>query len=140
MNLDRLTPAPWKKTTLVIHANAREPDGPDKCVQVVDSEHKDGEWNFLTVVARLDCTRGKYEYEEANAEFIVLARNAFDVETRRGWYSVPHTPGTWIAMNEYGKRLCRNDHTFFIATDSRTPLVDADAWYVANVEAAPLSR
>ncbi len=72
-----------------------------------------------------------------DAEFYVLARNAFDVMMRRGWFVVPNycnRPGTfWRVKTGLAGDL---EIEWREWPDPFTALVEADAWYKANVEKA----
>lgn len=65
----------------------------------------------------------------ADWEFYELARNAFDVMMRRRWWFVP-------CKNGWKVRFPERDYTFEeqVFADPFTALVEADCWYVANVE------
>ncbi len=125
MDVTKLTPAPWKRTMLVIHPGARAPGGPSEEVQVVDA---DG------LICRCELTRDTYEIEEANADFIALARNAFDVLLRRGW-GVEQVGQKWfLAEHGFPQGMAHLGHGF---DDPFTCLVEADRWYQENVERHP---
>lgn len=68
-------------------------------------------------------------YSVSVREFVVLARNAFDVMMRRGW-SVTPTRSGWKV------RLPDRDHPVELVTyaDPFTALVEADALYREHVE------
>lgn len=87
---------------------------------------------------------------EANADFIALARNAFEVMMRRGWTADKSSVegegwrvmmfGDHFAFTEDGEAgTFRSDRITAIPhwPDPFTALVEADAWYRANVEAKP---
>ncbi len=65
-----------------------------------------------------------------------MARAAFGVMTRRGWWSVPRLAdgSEWIAMNAFCVQIERggNTGTYFISADPFTCLVEADAWLAAQ--------
>lgn len=123
MNLENLTPAPWAVTGLV-----------DELHIVGDYESKD-HWD--TWIAHMTQDDG-----QTDAAFIALARNAFDVMMRRGWANTRqfHADGkiTW------GADFCRFDPKSFFEfsnlphansfDDPFTALVEADKWYLDNVE------
>lgn len=78
-------------------------------------------------------------HEKADAEFYALARNAFDVMMRRGWClrSEWSDHGTFI-VNGWSVVGCRDDgiHKHLVTyPDPFTALIEADAWYKANIEA-----
>lgn len=74
-------------------------------------------------------------HNEADAAFIALARNAFDVMMRRGWGV--ENRGGWYATSKYGDRAVGGTDLY---PDPFTALVEADAWYKQNVEAAPEAK
>ena len=70
----------------------------------------------------------------ADASFIALARNAFDVMLRRGWYAYPPSSqqvgwGVDARPQALPMDLCKLSWP-----DPFTALVEAEKWYVANVE------
>jgi hypothetical protein len=69
-----------------------------------------------------------------NDEFIVLARNAFDVMMRRGWFVVPNymtRPGTaWRVKTAWPN--CEVEWKEW--PDPFTALVEADKWFRENVD------
>ena len=77
----------------------------------------------------------KYHSDQAkvNAEFITLARKAFDVMMRRNWHPHRALISGWYAAEQHSV------HTAvlpaIICDDPFTALVEADDWYKANVEA-----
>lgn len=75
---------------------------------------------------------------KADAEFIALARNAFDVMMRRGWCPVLRDKGEWVVQDgeEWVYRFANygGDGSRINAADPFTALVEADRWYRANVE------
>jgi hypothetical protein len=78
---------------------------------------------------------GWWEGEDGNADaaFIALARNAFDVMMRRGWGIFRLKDETWRVQDEFSLWLW-NDGRFFDGPDPFTALVEADRWYRENVE------
>ncbi len=66
------------------------------------------------------------ESSATDAAFIALARNAFDVTIRRGWTAHLLFNNCWGVLQ--GKQ------GWPTAGDPFTALVEADAWYKANVE------
>ncbi len=124
MDLSKLTPAPWET-------------GPD-------TEYDDG-------ITKLIYASGYHVAggaDPANAEFIALARNAFDVMMRRGWWAEWRSLGGirnhgfngpigWIACKRGNDRIMnvRNE----MENDPLTALVEADKWYCEHVEATPAS-
>lgn len=67
--------------------------------------------------------------------FLQLARAAFDVMMRRGWGV--ENRGGWYATSKYGDRAVGGTDLY---PDPFTALVEADAWYKQNVEAAPEAK
>ena len=85
-------------------------------------------------------------FQTGDAEFIALARNAFDVMMRRGWVLYMDGGGHWIACERSDKEgivhgpiikrdgeVCWYDGLY---SDPFTALVEADKWYRENVEVA----
>ncbi len=70
--------------------------------------------------------------KETDAAFIALARNAYDVLTRRRWGLTKEAGGFWIVdiRNPEIQRLMN----YPCPTCPFTALVEADAWYRENVE------
>ncbi len=73
-----------------------------------------------------------------NQPFIALARNAYDVMMRRGWYPVPVESELWnVCTQGLAGKL---PEEFWEAwrklrfADPFTALVEADAWYREHVE------
>lgn len=138
IDLSRLTPAPWHVERLTVHASFRQREEPE--VKVGDSKYDGDPGNFLHRICDLSCTRGKYEIELTNAEFIALARNAFDVMMRRGWYAYPVSVETWqvemcgISNDDRRQWMALGEHA-----DPFTALVEADKWYKENVEKSDVS-
>lgn len=91
-------------------------------------------------------------HNEADAAFIALARNAFDVMMRRGWFAAPHQGG-WnvlMPMSDTPRADCVSVVSWYkaelagrpftntggiIGPDPFTALIEADAWYKQNVDA-----
>ncbi len=121
MNLEKLSPAPW---THIASAGAPIIQFPGGYVaRLCSQESKAFGMTSLAPNA---------ESAEENAKFITLARNAFDVMMRRGWYSVPYSVDakTWIAMNLYCVQIERggNTGTYFVSDNPFSCLVEADKW------------
>lgn len=135
MSIDqtKLTPAPWR-------SERRYSDGIEVVPRINCERNADRECG--RVADLVGAPYLGYESTVVNAEFIALARNVFDVMMRRGWefrtvpgcgYCATFTTGhcvddTWIA--EGNKPTMKRFHA-----DPFTCLVEADAWYKANVEA-----
>ena len=79
LDLSKLTPAPWKRVMLTVCPEVMI-DRQSEEVGVTEESYEDsGTFTDLRkYICRCECTKGKYEIEEANCEFIALARNAFD--------------------------------------------------------------
>ncbi len=123
MDIGRLTPAPWVtgKNLHPLSENFMQPAvamiGSSKAIAVFPLGDSD-------------------DVECDDAEFTALARNAFDVMMRRGWYAIPvcdcweAVAGAkerhWLWIGGAGARP--------IAKDPFTALVEADKWYKEHVE------
>ena len=70
-----------------------------------------------------------------NAEFIALARNAYDVMMRRGWCAEPKRDGQW-GVRKFNNHFYPNGPQGVVTSwpCPFTALVEADKWYAANVE------
>lgn len=105
MNIDltKLSPAPWEAIVV---------DSEDGSYDIEDPRH-----------VEVGNVNGK-----TDAEFIALARNAFDVQVRRGWFAVPkyfNRPGTfWIVRTSIPN--CAIEWKEW--PDPFTALVEADRW------------
>jgi hypothetical protein len=118
MDISKITPAPWESRCFHVVATAAE--------------------RHLLYGGREICHTGMMgsgnpKQCEADAAFIALARNAFDVMLRRGWGAIRFKdgwcPGYPVRMpNELAHR--RWDDPF-------TALTEADKWYRENIEAKP---
>lgn len=118
IDLSKLSPAPWTTAPCNVlpnlylyglqppHQHEPDPPGLMKC--------------HPPLVLRPD-----------DAEFIALARNAFDVLVRRGWDIVRVSRG-WIPAIPGGGPEWPQQWP-----DPYTALVAAEEWYVANVEGKP---
>ncbi len=112
IDLSKLTPAPWSV--------------PDGCGYVTDTEGN----------PCADCGGAD------DAEFIALARNAFDVMMRRGWSVRTWIPGSldgkaprrFGVIDEDGEWLHKTDYWITSRHDPFTALVEADRWYREHVE------
>ncbi len=122
MNLDKISPAPWS-SVIQAYATMLDENG-----------------GFLPT-GKFVLARGLEQVaifdSEADCDHAALARNAFDVMTRRGWGVAVHLDGSvsgarprcWVVVDEEGN-LVTNTSYF----DPFTALVAADEWYKANVE------
>ena len=69
----------------------------------------------------------------AMAQFVVMARKAFDVMMRRHW-GVRLGRESWIVLGADDAWLWHEKHGYFKGADPFTALVEADEWYRENVE------
>lgn len=73
-----------------------------------------------------------------HANFIALARNAFDVMMRRGWIAARATTGEWVVKHGDGlakyEILDKPSGGLFFASDPFTAIVEADRWWKEYVE------
>lgn len=74
--------------------------------------------------------------EKEDAEKAVLAIAALGVMMRRGWGVMARECNRgWRVLRQDGAWLWHEKHgDYFVGNDPFTALVEADAWYVANVE------
>lgn len=94
---------------------------------------------FPAVVASGICTVAIDFENETDAAFVCLARNAFDVMMRRGWYvgRYPANKKWFVSFHSpkfdtiLSREKCGYKHYH---SDPFTALVEADKWYAANVE------
>lgn len=71
----------------------------------------------------------------ADAQFIALARNAFDVMMRRGWRPVPFFPEKgWDRWTVEGSGAIRINDVPMCWPDPYTALVEADRLYAELIE------
>jgi hypothetical protein len=112
MDLEKLTPAPWK---VAFHGMV----DPSKAWRIVDSTGDTVGW----------CISG------SDASIIALARNAFDVMTRRGWWAEPIGQNWYVSTGRFGASA--GEVEAFLSNrpfpDPFTALVEADRWFVQNV-------
>ncbi len=127
IDLTKLSPAPW------------EPDYEDGTIEgiLMMAHHA----NINTAV------RLGEDYSRTNLAFVALARNAFDIMTRRMWF--PRFVGTvdgqqqwmaysWVAL----KNVCEIAADFratecvrhWLYPDPYTAIVETEKWYCENVE------
>lgn len=76
MDIEKLTPAPWRATEAHFGAPPLLKDGREPIVGKCQG-------------------RGEAKINETNAEFIALARNAFAAQMEYGWTSVRVEKGPW---------------------------------------------
>jgi hypothetical protein len=122
IDLEKLTPAPW-----VWEDGNTDPNhqgllfGPDQ--KVILNATYDGDLAM----------------KKDDADFVVLARLAFDVMMRRGWHVEPSAvlvggcPNGWKARKFAGDFCEDIDSSWH--PDPFTALVEADKWHRENVEA-----
>ncbi len=70
--------------------------------------------------------------DETHAAFIAIARNAFDIMMRRGWYPYPFLDGYWgidARPASIPEELATQQWP-----DPYTAIVEADKWFRENVE------
>lgn len=120
MDISGLAPAPWKASGCHIESAPIHADG-GRMVIYDEGGHND-----------------------VDAAFIALARNAFDVMMRRRWEAHWSAEGWWVDGEDkgYGGYDANDWHPGmfqkwldeYLWSDPYTALVEADKWYVANVE------
>ena len=124
MDLSKLTPAPWIVDVpgCVCH---RFKEGGARTIAIPGNGYN------------------PWPQDVADAEFIALARNAFDVIMRRGWWAIKDIHDTFFVkgpcekstlshlMTPHPKDDWGNPSRF---PDPFTALVEADKWYRENVE------
>lgn len=129
IDLSKLTPAPWR--TERRYSNGCEIIPRIKCTP--DSNRECG-W----IADLIGAPYLGYESTLVNAEFIALARNAFDVMLRRGWCAIQQPSGRWAVKIDWSaignsggmqSGFAPQQHA-----DPFTALVETDAWYKENVE------
>jgi len=115
MDLSKLSPAPWKSVRLQCQDDSKmythEIEMPER-----------GSTGLLTA---------------GDAEFITLARNAFDVMLRRKWglsYRGGFEPGWFVLDILDDPFFPPGDEPALLPADPFTALVEADHWYTENVE------
>lgn len=106
MNIDKLTPAPWG---------------------FADGCWVDPEGNPVFETSSDQLIVGNVD----DIEFVSLARNAFDIMMRRGWWAVCDSEKWWVRGEGTGPYLYHNDQPW---ADPFTALTEADKWYRENVE------
>jgi hypothetical protein len=113
IDFSRLTPAPW-----CADDGSRWGEGPHE----VTGEWKDGGRMVASGISNSD-----------DAEFIALARNAFEVMTRRKWTPIFSTSG-WYVLNadfELAMDLPEDDHRIFFG-DAFTAVVESERWLIEH--------
>lgn len=113
LDLEKLTPAPWEVAKspehLISGCTVFGPEGEDIITTDNDGCASDPCPDYINL-------------KEADASFMALARNAFDVMMRRGWAPALPTQETLVDL-----RTQRWSDPF-------TALVEADKWYPEKVE------
>ena len=69
---------------------------------------------------------------DANWDFIVMARQAFDVMMRREWYALPNIwSKKWTVLSSFGVPIIHgnSDSVLFSSADPFSCLVEADEWF-----------
>jgi hypothetical protein len=139
MNIDKISPAPWYYGKCMIGS----PDNRHNPMVTAPNSGRNIARLFSTTSTLFGMTSGVVieEEAEANAAFIALGRNAFDVMMRRRWSPVASPiAGTWRVDTDdgayfaYGKEDEDGVNPAEFA-DPFTALVEADRWYRENVEA-----
>ena len=124
LDLSKLTPAPWLRVPYGGDWKDRE-----ECLAVGHPETESGICDANHYWQRVF---NGWMARRADVEFVCLARAAFEVMMRRKWNPTYRggTNGGWYVLNILEDRVGR-----VLADDPFTALVEADRWYVANVEA-----
>ena len=130
IDLTKLTPAPWSTGGTFM------PGSPAEQQWVWGPRVKHTDQSGTVVAERVKPT---------NAAFIALARNAFDVMMRRGWYACRVSVGTQTGDVEKYRlskdfRYIIENEDWWLASqkwydDPFTALVEADKWYRDHIEA-----
>lgn len=133
-DLSQLSPAPWSVRSEefddwgLVRAGDGAPVLTTSCAYRIPDEYR-------TMPYGPERIAGPPEVA-ANAAFVALARNAFDVMMRRGWYAVPFNrakAGVWWVVRTRGgydiplSFAVKNKHRGEFA-DPFTALVVADEW------------
>ena len=130
IDLSELTPAPW------VHTHYENGHGETKNHYRTDIRGRQMFVNGKEVASEPVCIlHSGFVGFEANAKFIALARNAFDVMMRRGW-SPERMGDAWIVNDEDNYPLCRPrpGNEILRWPDPFTALVEADKWYKEHIE------
>lgn len=137
MDLTKLTPAPWEAS----NKNWRNEDaGHDRYIVGNRFEDEDTGDVCATAVAIVKGNATSGTIQDANAEFICLARNAFDVLMRRAhlqWCPVIGDDGLWCIVHSDDAMKDRYADGWCVPgrwPDAFTALVEADQWYAENIE------
>lgn len=125
MDLTKLTPAPWyahnpdDSSFMNVFCVTNSPHEPD-------TEIDDTAGIIAGTLIQTPLRLGQWHDNwETDAEFIALARNAFEVMMRRGWGLISSHDGTW-GVSKPGHLPTRLIHLRW--PDPFTALVEADKW------------
>lgn len=120
IDLEKLSPAPW--------GSGPGTDIPEDLAK--DDFYWGGptDWGAGSLIEHFRNGQGQESWDQlkTDIDFIALARNAFDVMMRRGWYPIPYF-GKWRAHGADGYMGDKFPDPF-------TALVETDKWYKENVE------
>jgi hypothetical protein len=123
LDLSKLTPAPW-------YNERRFSNGCEIVPRICCEKNASRECGRIADLVGAPYLG--YESTLVNAEFIALARNAFDVMVRRGWSIRKDKLGSrWHVPEAHRPNYCA------AGDDPFTALVEADKWYKENVEGRP---
>ena len=136
LEIESLTPAPWvcdeRVGTVGVFAGQPPECLTHECPRCIAS--KSASWDTSTGISGWSWN----DADIADMQFIALARNAFDVMMRRGWYSQKAKNEkfvTWYVWDESDSpaiKISVQDSAKW--NDPFTALVEADKWYKANIE------
>lgn len=140
LDLSKLTPAPWNDNGFFDHAKGQRNKA--QCVWI---EENPDQPDILIADSFPESNRDLCPDEDTrdvNMQFIALARNAFDVMMRRGWYALQDSEKWIVAGEGTGILWANKGYPKVIAeqpawSDPFTALVEAEKWYVENVEEKP---
>jgi hypothetical protein len=141
LDLANLSPAPWKVGREIY----------DNWGTVRDATGKPVASTCFHAQADFDAFRRTHQFGTpehdrgpepipTNAEFIALARIAFDVMMRRGWHAEQSEDGSWFVPQAIIEMFAAALRGAALATHHADPfaaLVAAEEWYKANVEKSP---
>lgn len=130
MDLSKLTPAPWESVTILSAGERDTPDGGHEM-------WSESPWRVINgppqrISDAMLCRRAFTN--ATDTEFMALARGAFDVMMRRKW-----EPEAWLAEGDVwgvDSAVASLPAELYAMRwpDPFTALVEADRWYVENVE------
>ena len=129
MDLSKLTPAPWEASRRDWRNNDAGFD------RYIHGDIRESEYGgkVATGVAIVQGNATSGTIQDANAEFIALARNAFDVMMRRGWKISRKAGGQW-RVDVPTRKPYDGASWECLADDPFTALIEADRWYREHVE------